>query len=115
MKLLLKINYDFECMNKHGRENIQQKIPHSGDFSNSLLMVGVMTAAKYVDSRAYNVWKTWAVEIPGRIFFFVSEDTRSKYLDEMPIIHLKGVDDVYPPQKKSFAMMRWMYDNYVGL
>uniref|UniRef100_A0A914QQA3 Hexosyltransferase n=1 Tax=Panagrolaimus davidi TaxID=227884 RepID=A0A914QQA3_9BILA len=31
----------------------------------------------------------------------------------MPLIRLKGVDDVYPPQKKSFAMMRWLSDNYM--
>ncbi|VDN06135.1 unnamed protein product, partial [Onchocerca ochengi] len=31
-----------------------------------LLLVGVMTAAKYIDTRAYEVWKTWAQHIPGK-------------------------------------------------
>ena len=30
-------------------------------------------------------------------------------------MRLKGVDDTYPPQKKSFAMVKWMAENYVRL
>jgi chondroitin sulfate synthase len=77
-----------------------------------LVIIGIMTAAKYVDTRAYNVWKTWAQRNPGKVLFFVAEDTYSEH-DDMPLIRLKGVDDVYPPQKKSFAMMRWLSDNYL--
>uniref|UniRef100_A0A915DFX1 Hexosyltransferase n=1 Tax=Ditylenchus dipsaci TaxID=166011 RepID=A0A915DFX1_9BILA len=81
----------------------------------SLLLVGVMTASKYVDSRAWNVWRTWGQKIPGRLLFFVAEDTFSAHEKEMPLVHLQGVDDAaYPPQKKSFAMMRWMYDNQLN-
>ncbi|KAK0425094.1 hypothetical protein QR680_009025 [Steinernema hermaphroditum] len=77
-----------------------------------LILVGIMTAAKYVDSRAYNVWRTWAQHIPGKILFFVAEGTTSVHPD-MPLVRLKGVDDVYPPQKKSFAMLKWMADNHM--
>uniref|UniRef100_A0AC34GC77 Hexosyltransferase n=1 Tax=Panagrolaimus sp. ES5 TaxID=591445 RepID=A0AC34GC77_9BILA len=77
-----------------------------------LVIIGIMTAAKFVDTRAYNVWKTWAQRIPGKVLFFVAENTYSIH-DDMPLIRLKGVDDVYPPQKKSFAMMRWLSDNYL--
>nr|CDQ05631.1 BMA-SQV-5, isoform a [Brugia malayi] len=77
-----------------------------------LLLVGVMTAAKYVDTRAYEVWKTWAQRIPGKLLFFVAEGTITIHTD-MPIIRLKGVTDVYPPQKKSFAMLKWMADNHL--
>ncbi|VDN89969.1 unnamed protein product [Brugia pahangi] len=76
------------------------------------LLVGVMTAAKYVDTRAYEVWKTWAQRIPGKLLFFVAEGTIAIHTD-MPIIRLKGVTDVYPPQKKSFAMLKWMADNHL--
>ncbi|CAJ0576077.1 unnamed protein product, partial [Mesorhabditis spiculigera] len=76
------------------------------------ILVGIMTAAKYVDTRAYNVWKTWAQHINGKVLFFVAEDTVSIY-PELPLIRLKGVDDTYPPQKKSFAMIRWMADNHI--
>ncbi|KAI6182876.1 Hexosyltransferase [Aphelenchoides bicaudatus] len=78
-----------------------------------LLLVGIMTAAKYIDTRAIDVWRTWAQKIPGKVLFFVAEDTVSAH-PELPIIRLKGVDDTYPPQKKSFAMMRWMYDNHLN-
>ena len=78
-----------------------------------LVLVGIMTAAKYVDTRAYTVWKTWGHKFPGKVLFFVAEDTYSIHPD-LPLIRLKGVDDAYPPQKKSFAMLRWMYDNYVS-
>ncbi|CAI4221702.1 unnamed protein product [Auanema sp. JU1783] len=77
-----------------------------------LVMIGIMTAAKYVDTRAYNVWKTWAQHIPGKVLFFVAEDTYSIHPD-LPLIRLKGVDDAYPPQKKSFAMVKWMAENYL--
>ncbi|KAI6241254.1 Hexosyltransferase [Aphelenchoides fujianensis] len=78
-----------------------------------LLLVGIMTAAKYVDSRAYNVWRTWSQHVPGKVLFFVAENTVSQYPD-LPLVRLKGVDDTYPPQKKSFAMMRWMFDNHLN-
>uniref|UniRef100_A0AC34RFG1 Hexosyltransferase n=2 Tax=Panagrolaimus sp. JU765 TaxID=591449 RepID=A0AC34RFG1_9BILA len=79
---------------------------------NGFVLIGIMTAAKFVDTRAYHVWKTWAKDFPGKVLFFVAEDTYSIY-PEMPLIRLKGVDDSYPPQKKSFAMIHWMYDNYL--
>lgn len=74
--------------------------------------MGIMTAAKYVDTRAYNVWKTWAKHVPGKVLFFVAEHTESIHAD-LPLIRLKGVDDTYPPQKKSFAMVKWMAENYL--
>ncbi len=76
------------------------------------ILIGIMTAAKYVDTRAYTVWRTWAQSIPGRVLFFVAENTQSIHAD-MPLVRLKGVDDTYPPQKKSFAMLRWMADRQV--
>lgn len=77
-----------------------------------LILMGIMTAAKYVDTRAYNVWKTWAKHVPGKVLFFVAENTESVHPD-LPLIRLKGVDDTYPPQKKSFAMVKWMAENYL--
>lgn len=81
--------------------------------NNNLLLLGIITAAKFVDNRAYTIWKTWGQSVPGNLFFFSSFDTISNHTSEIPLVYLKGVDDVYPPQKKSFALMRWMYDNYV--
>uniref|UniRef100_A0AC35UD19 Hexosyltransferase n=1 Tax=Rhabditophanes sp. KR3021 TaxID=114890 RepID=A0AC35UD19_9BILA len=78
------------------------------------LFVGIMTAQKYVNTRAYNIWKTWAQRIPGKIYFFVGENTTVDY-PEMPIVRLRGVLDItYPPQRKSFSMVRWMFDNHLN-
>ncbi|CAK5064836.1 unnamed protein product [Meloidogyne enterolobii] len=85
------------------------------NFNNKkLILVGVMTAKQFLETRALQIWQTWARNIPGEVIFFVSERTElsSKIKNSgMKIISLRGVDDSYPPQKKSFAMLRWMYDN----
>uniref|UniRef100_F1LCV4 Chondroitin sulfate synthase 1 n=1 Tax=Ascaris suum TaxID=6253 RepID=F1LCV4_ASCSU len=98
-----------------------RRIPHTSNCDGvvnqakepRLLLVGVMTAAKYVDTRAYNVWRTWGQHIPGKILFFVAEHTKTIH-DGMPLVQLKGVNDIYPPQKKSFAMLKWMADNHLN-
>lgn len=78
----------------------------------NLLFVGVMTASKYLDTRAKAAYETWGKEVPGKIEFFSSEMSTSKSL---PLISLRGVDDSYPPQKKSFTMLKYMHDNYIDV
>nr|WNN25237.1 chondroitin sulfate synthase 1 [Sinonovacula constricta] len=75
------------------------------------LFVGVMTAKKYLDSRAVSAYKTWARSINGKVVFFSSEGSTSKY--DIPFVSLKNVDDSYPPQKKSFSMLKYMADHYL--
>nr|XP_022906021.1 chondroitin sulfate synthase 1 isoform X1 [Onthophagus taurus] len=75
-----------------------------------LLFVGVMTAAGYLDNRAETVYNTWGKEVPGKIAFFSSEGS---YSNSIPLVALKGVDDSYPPQKKSFTMLKYMHDHYI--
>lgn len=85
---------------------------HNETISNSdktLLFVGVMTAEKYLASRARAVYETWGQEIPGRAAFFSSEYS---YSEDLPLVALPGVDDSYPPQKKSFMMLQYMFDNF---
>ncbi|XP_037937299.1 chondroitin sulfate synthase 1 [Teleopsis dalmanni] len=76
----------------------------------NLVFVGVMTAKSFIDGRAKAVYDTWGKEVPGRIAFFSSEGTTSK---ELPVIALKNVDDRYPPQKKSFMMLYYMYEHFI--
>lgn len=76
----------------------------------TLIFVGVMTAAKYLETRAEAVYRTWGMELPGKIIFFSSEQSQTR---SVPLVPLKGVDDRYPPQKKSFRMLKYMYDNYI--
>lgn len=75
-----------------------------------LVFVGVMTAAKYLETRAKSVYDTWGKQIPGKMAFFSSEHSRS---NSIPLIPLKGVDDSYPPQKKSFFMLKYMHDHFI--
>ncbi|CAH1118840.1 unnamed protein product [Phaedon cochleariae] len=75
----------------------------------NLLFVGVMTAAKYLDTRAKAAYDTWGKEVPGKVMFFSSENSYSAHV---PLVALPGVDDSYPPQKKSFMMLRYMYEEF---
>ncbi|XP_048187247.1 chondroitin sulfate synthase 3 [Perognathus longimembris pacificus] len=81
------------------------------------LYVGVMTAQKYLGSRALAAQRTWARSIPGRVEFFSSEQSSSPVRGQppppLPVVALPGVDDSYPPQKKSFMMIKYMHDHYL--
>lgn len=86
------------------------KQPQHPSSNKSLLFVGVMTAGKYLNTRAKAVYDTWGRDVPGKIVFFSSEYS---YSHQVPLVPLIGVDDSYPPQKKSFMMLKYMYDNYL--
>ncbi|XP_029301385.1 chondroitin sulfate synthase 3 [Cottoperca gobio] len=78
------------------------------------LYVGVMTAKKYVRSRAVAAYKTWVSSIPGKVEFFSSAGSGSIHLPvPVPVVSLAGVDDSYPPQKKSFMMLKYIHDHYL--
>ncbi|XP_050293932.1 chondroitin sulfate synthase 1 [Anthonomus grandis grandis] len=78
--------------------------------SKNLLFVGVMTAEQFLPTRAKAVWNTWGQEVPGKMLIFSSEN--STY-DGIPLVSLPGIDDSYPPQKKSFTMLKYMHDNFI--
>ena len=75
-----------------------------------LIFVGVMTAEKFLDSRAKAVYDTWGQQVPGKLMFFASSNSKR---DDLPIVSLEGVDDSYPPQRKSMMMLKYMHDNYI--
>jgi chondroitin sulfate synthase len=81
------------------------------DPAKSLVFIGVMTAQKYLDTRAKSVYETWGRNIPGKMSFFSRSGSSSAY--DIPLVSLPGVDDSYPPQKKSFMMLKFMHDNYL--
>ncbi|XP_058128004.1 chondroitin sulfate synthase 1 isoform X3 [Anopheles ziemanni] len=76
----------------------------------TLVFVGVMTAKEFLQGRARAVYDTWGRQIPGKMAFFSSQDSSAPGL---PLVALKGVDDRYPPQKKSFMMLHYMYEHYI--
>lgn len=78
------------------------------------LYVGVMTAKKYVNSRAVAAHRTWARTIPGKVEFFSSSGSEVLPVPStLPLVSLPGVDDSYPPQKKSFMMLKYIHDHYL--
>ena len=79
------------------------------------LLVGVVTAEKYLTSRAKALYETWGREMTKLIFFVASDCKVPAHLQAvLPIIKLEGVSDkTYPPQRKVFMMLKYMYDHYI--
>lgn len=93
-----------------GEEELKARAPSAQSF----LYVGVMTAQKYLTSRAVAAHRTWSSSTPGKVEFFSSEGSEKVALPSpVPVISLSGVDDSYPPQKKSFMMLKYMHDHYL--
>ncbi len=90
----------------------QNPSDHDGPQDRHFILVGVMTARKYVQTRALAVHRTWSTIIPGKVLLFTSEGTSLPDHPEVPIVAMPGVDDAYPPQKKSFLMFKYMHDRY---
>ncbi|KAJ8252355.1 hypothetical protein COCON_G00216670 [Conger conger] len=82
-------------------------VPRTSNF----IFIGVMTAQKYLKNRATAAHRTWAQTVPGRVQFFSSEGSDTSL--PLPVVPLKNVDDSYPPQKKSFMMLKYMHDHYL--
>ncbi len=92
------------------RSSLSTSAAHS---NKSLLFVGVITAQKYLDTRATAVFETWGKEIPGKVAFFSSAaSVRPLNSPYLPLIPIQGVDDSYPPQKKSFLMLQYMWEHF---
>lgn len=78
------------------------------------IYVGVMTAKKYLGTRVVAAYKTWAHSIPGKVEFFSSAGSGNVHVPiSIPLVSLAGVDDSYPPQKKSFMMLKYIHDHYL--
>lgn len=78
----------------------------------NLVLIGIMTAKQFVNSRAVASYHSWVKTIPGRVIFFSSEGSETLAPDYLPVVGLKGVSDEYPPQKKSFLMLKFMHKFY---
>lgn len=80
----------------------------------NFLLIGIITAKKFLDSRAVAAFKTWTNSCSGtcKVIFFSSEGSTTK--KDIPLVSLHGTDDSYPPQRKSLLMLKFMHDNYVN-
>ncbi|XP_078599027.1 chondroitin sulfate synthase 3-like [Branchiostoma floridae x Branchiostoma japonicum] len=77
------------------------------------IYVGIMTAKKYLNSRALATYETWGKQISGKVEFFSATDSKTSLGNKIPIVSIPGVTDVYPPQKKAFLMLKYMHDHYL--
>jgi len=54
---------------------------------------------------------TWLLSC-NQVIVFSSEGSSLAHRPDIPLIALPGIDDSYPPQHKSFAMLKYMHDHY---
>jgi len=47
-----------------------------------------------------------------QVIVFSSEGSSLTFRPDIPVVALAGIDDSYPPQRKSFAMLQYMYNYY---
>lgn len=87
--------------------------PQESNLENrKLIFVGVMTAERFLETRAKAVFDTWGKDVPGKLTFFCSHSKTPTTL-KAPVVSLPGVDDSYPPLKKSLMMVKYMYDHHI--
>ena len=82
-----------------------------------LMFVGIQTTEEYMVTRAKAAFETWVHSIHGDSKFFIGNETteESKINNgDIPIVRLPYVNDnSYPPQRKSFYMLKYMNDHYI--
>ncbi|XP_078603702.1 chondroitin sulfate synthase 1-like [Branchiostoma floridae x Branchiostoma japonicum] len=93
--------------------NVIESLPSVSAGRDTLVYVGVMTAKKHLDNRVVAAQETWVRDLPGKVEFFSSADSADAAPEGVSVVALKGVTDAYPPMKKSFLMLKYMYDHYV--
>ncbi|XP_054714814.1 chondroitin sulfate synthase 1-like [Uloborus diversus] len=109
----ISLNQVSDSQTTNSDEHAVQDIINISDISDEkrLIFIGVMTAQKYLDTRALAIHNTWGKTVPGKLIFFSSSS--SKVNTSIPLVPLPNVDDSYPPQKKSFLMLKFMHDNFI--
>ena len=78
-----------------------------------LVLIGVMTAKKYLHTRVLAAYNTWVSTIPGQVIFYSCVGTESEAPQNVSVVGLDCIDEAYPPQKKSFLMLKHMHDHYL--
>lgn len=75
------------------------------------VFVGVITAEKFLSTRAQAVNSTWGSQV-DKVSFFTEKGTSEEY--GISVVNLDGVSDKeYPPQKKAFKMLKHMCQNHI--
>ena len=77
-----------------------------------MLFIGIMTSQKFLNTRAKGVYDTWGKNVPGKLVFFAGKE-KTQPRAALPMVYLPVPDDSYPPQRKSLAMLKYIYDHYI--
>ena len=78
------------------------------------LLIGVMTADRYITTRAKTIRESWAFNTLDsvKVIFFCGEQGNTSM--DSDLVRLPGVDDSYPPQNKSFYMLKYIFEHYIN-
>lgn len=75
------------------------------------LFIGVVTSKSLLLTRGVAINATWGSQ-GTNLKFFSSEGTKAP--QNLPVVSLPGTDDTYPPQKKVYRMLKYMYDHFIN-
>ena len=112
-KQLFSKSYNYEDEHNKVNDNHYESKPLTNNAG--LILVGVQTAKKYLDTRMRSAYDTWVQHVRGDVIFFSGEES-ADYAEQsdIPLVSLPGVqDNLYPPQKKSFLMLKYMHDYFI--
>ena len=77
------------------------------------VLVGVLTQQSYLRTRAKALYETWGREADKLIFFVGRDCNITSDVSHLPIVKLEVPDQVYPPLRKAFAVLDYMYKKHM--
>ena len=112
------LGYSLRCLRQiHGVngdiKELKEKLETKSHLAENLMLAGILTAQEFMNTRVMAINETWAKTIHGKVLFFSGENSTMKNKRDQSLITLLGVTDVYPPQKKSFLVLKYMHDLYL--
>ena len=91
-------------------KDADELIPKTSHQTSKLIFAGVMTTAGHLETRARAVSLTWASAIQGDVQFFCGATCNNSAMLNITILPLTLEEDTYPPQRKSFLMLKYMFE-----
>lgn len=80
-----------------------------------LLSSGIMSTPSHLSTRVEAAVGTWLRAYPGVKIEVFSGKKKGSFDPGVDVVSMPGVKDKeYPPQRKSFRMMKYMHDSYIN-
>lgn len=77
-----------------------------------LLLIGVMTSKKFLETRGKEIFNTWANHSEVNLIFFSSSNSQTSL--NLHLVSLPNVNKSNTLQKKSLMILKHMHDYYLG-